>query len=141
MQTVAKEELLVVDGIGEVIAEAFVRYFADADKRGALDRLLAEIRFADVPESAGSGIFDDRVFVITGGLQRYPNRNALKELIETLGGKVASSVTSKTSCLINNDRLSGSAKNKAARALGVTVIDEEQLAAWIESGVPPKDGA
>ena len=135
-----REELLAADGIGEVIADAFVRYFADADKRGPLDRLLAEIRFEDAPASAATGgIFEGRVFVITGGLTRYPNRNALKELIESLGGRTASAVTSKTSVLINNDRLSGSAKNKAARARGVAVIDEDGLAAWIESGVPPEE--
>jgi DNA ligase (NAD+) len=137
VQAADREELLAVDGIGEVIAEAFTWYFADAGKRGAVERLLAELSFADAPESTEGGLFDGLVFVITGGLTRYPNRNALKELIESLGGKTTGSVTSKTNCLINNDRLSGSAKNKAARALGVAVIDEGQLAAWIESGAPP----
>jgi DNA ligase (NAD+) len=139
IQAAEREELLSVDGIGEVIAEAFVRHFADADKREALARLLAELSFADAPESAEGGLFDGHVFVITGGLVRYPNRNALKELIESLGGRTASAVTSKTSVLINNDRLSGSAKNKAARARGIAVIDEDRLAAWIESGVPPAE--
>jgi DNA ligase (NAD+) len=139
VQAAEREELLTVDGIGEVIADAFTRYFADADKRGAVERLLAELCFADAPESETGGPLGGCVFVITGGLTRYPNRNALKELIESLGGRVAASVTSKTSCLINNDSLSGSAKNKAARSLGVAVIDEEQLAAWIESGRPPEE--
>ncbi|MDR2356071.1 MAG: NAD-dependent DNA ligase LigA [Clostridiales Family XIII bacterium] len=141
VQTAGREELLSVDGIGAVIADAFVLYFSDANKRAAVERLLAELSFEDAPESAEGGLFDGQVFVITGGLARYPNRNALKERIESLGGRTASAVTSKTSVLINNDRLSGSAKNKAARSLGVTVIDEEQLAAWIESGIPPGDGA
>jgi DNA ligase (NAD+) len=133
------DELTAVDGIGEVIAEAFTRYFADETKREALGRLLPEIGFADAPDQASGGLFDGRIFVITGSLTRYPNRNALKDLIESLGGKVTGSVTSNTSCLINNDRLSGSAKNKAARALGISVIDEDLLAAWIESGIPPEE--
>ncbi|MDR2132879.1 MAG: NAD-dependent DNA ligase LigA [Clostridiales Family XIII bacterium] len=139
IQEAEEEELLAADGIGEVIAEAFTRYFGDAQKREALDRLLAEIRFEEAPREAAGGILSDRVFVITGSLTRYPNRNALKELIESLGGKVTGAVTAKTSCLINNDSLSGSAKNKAARALGVAVIDEERFAAWVESGVPPEE--
>jgi DNA ligase (NAD+) len=134
-----REELLTADGIGEVTADAFVRYFGNAAKREALARLLAEISFEDLSERAVGGPFDGRVFVITGGLERYPNRNALKELIESLGGRVTGAVTANTSCLINNDRLSGSAKNKTARSLGVAVIDEAQLAAWIESGVPPEE--
>jgi DNA ligase (NAD+) len=139
VQTVGREELLTADGIGEVIADAFTRYFEDAANRAAVARLLAELSFEDAPERAEGGPFDGRVFVITGGLTRYPNRNALKDLIESLGGKVTGAVTAKTSCLINNDRLSNSAKNKAARSLGVAVIDETQLAEWIESGVPPEE--
>jgi DNA ligase (NAD+) len=142
IQDALREDLLTADGIGEVIADAFTRYFENAANREAAARLLSELSFEDAPEQAtGGGLFDGRVFVITGGLTRYPNRNALKDLIESLGGKVTGSVTSKTSCLINNDRLSGSAKNKAARSLGVAVIDEAQLAAWIESGAPPADVA
>ncbi|MDR1572816.1 MAG: NAD-dependent DNA ligase LigA [Clostridiales Family XIII bacterium] len=139
VQTASREELLTADGIGEVIADAFTRYFENEAKLEAVARILAELSFADAPEQAGGGLFDGRVFVITGGLSRYPNRNALKDLIESLGGKVTGAVTAKTSCLINNDRLSVSAKNKAARSLGVAVIDEAQLAEWIESGMPPAD--
>jgi DNA ligase (NAD+) len=141
VQSAGREELLDVDGIGETIADAFVRYFADEDARASVARLLAEISFAEAPEPAGGGLFDGLTFVITGSLARYPNRNALKDLIESLGGKVTGSVTSKTNYLINNDRLSGSAKNKAARSLGVAVIDEDRFAAWTESGVPPPDAA
>jgi DNA ligase (NAD+) len=140
VQTAERDELLAVDGIGETIADAVVNYFADADRRASVARLLAELSFAEAPKPAGGGLFGDLVFVITGSLVRYPNRNALKDMIESFGGKVTGSVTSKTNYLINNDRLSGSAKNRTARSLGVAVIDEGQLAAWIESGVPPTDG-
>jgi NAD-dependent DNA ligase len=126
-----------VRGIMREAAEAVTLYFADGDRRDAVRDLISELSFEEAPEAAEGGILDGQVFVITGGLKHYPNRNALKELIESLGGKVTGSVTSNTSCLINNDRLSGSAKNKSARSLGVAVIDEEQLAAWIESGIPP----
>ena len=66
-------------------------------------------------------------FVITGGLEFFANRNDLKEAIEQKGGKVTGSVTSKTTCLINNDVASASSKNKKARDLGVPVISEKDF--------------
>lgn len=81
--------------------------------------ILAE----QIPESELT--LQGMVFVITGSLQYYENRNALKEEIEKRGGKVSGSVSSKTSGLINNDTTSNSSKNKKARELGIPVISEE----------------
>ena len=66
-------------------------------------------------------------FVITGSLEHYENRNALKDEIESKGGKVTGSVTSKTTCLINNDLTSQSSKNKKAKELGIRIISEEMF--------------
>lgn len=66
------------------------------------------------------------VFVVTGSLEYFENRSALKEKIENAGGKVTGSVTSKTSYLINNDITSLSSKNKKAKELGVPIITEKQ---------------
>ena len=68
----------------------------------------------------------DKVFVITGKVTHYKNRDELKAEIESLGGKVASSITSKTNYLINNDIASTSAKNKAAKANNIPIITEEE---------------
>ena len=65
-------------------------------------------------------------FVITGSLNHYENRDALKAEIEAEGGKVAGSVSAKTSYLINNDILSGSSKNKKAKELNIPIITEEE---------------
>ena len=70
---------------------------------------------------------DGITFVITGSVEHFPNRNAVKEYIEKRGGKVTGSVTSKTNYLINNDSLSNSSKNKKAKELGVEIITEEQF--------------
>ncbi|MDR3295432.1 MAG: NAD-dependent DNA ligase LigA [Clostridiales Family XIII bacterium] len=138
VQNADRETLTAIDGVGEVIAEAFVNYFAKTDNRDAVARILAEIHFEEQQESpAGGGILDGLTFVITGSLEHYPNRNALKDSIEAMGGKVTGSVTSNTNYLINNDRLSASAKNKKARELGVAVIDEAQFSAWAETGELP----
>ena len=73
--------------------------------------------------------------MITGSLQHYENRDALKAEIQRAGGKVAGSVSAKTAYLINNDLQSTSGKNKKAKELGIPIIDEETIKTWIETGV------
>ena len=70
-------------------------------------------------------IFKGMNFVITGSVNHFANRNEVKDLIESLGGKVTGSVTSKTNYLINNDVTSTSSKNKKANELGIPIISEE----------------
>jgi DNA ligase (NAD+) len=68
-----------------------------------------------------------KTFVVTGSLAHYENRDALKDYIESLGGKVSGSVSKKTNYLINNDVNSTSSKNKKARDLNIPVISEEDF--------------
>ena len=68
-----------------------------------------------------------KTFVITGSLEKYSNRDELKSIIESNGGKVSGSVSAKTFALINNDIESSSSKNKKAKSLGVQIINEEQF--------------
>ena len=68
-----------------------------------------------------------KVFVVTGSLEHFDGRSALKELIESRGGKVTGSVTGKTTCLINNDIASNSSKNKKAKELEVPIVTEEDF--------------
>lgn len=70
---------------------------------------------------------DRKTFVITGSVNRFKNRDELKELIESLGGKVSGSVSTKTDFLINNDSTSNSGKNKKAFELRIPVITEEEF--------------
>lgn len=124
---VTRDELCAIDGVGEVIADSFVSYFEDKKRRDEFCELLEELNLT-VPESDGSGDeLGGRVFVITGSLNHFDNRNALKELIEGMGGKVTGSVTGNTSFLINNDSKSSSSKNKTAAKLGIPVITEEEF--------------
>ena len=67
------------------------------------------------------------VFCITGSLEHFANRDEAKEKIESLGGKVSGSVSSKTNYLVNNDVNSMSGKNKKAKELGIKIIDENEL--------------
>lgn len=127
IQNADVEELVEIEGIGTVIAESFVAYFQNADNRKRIQELLKEIRFEQEEAGEDSPVFQGVNFVITGSVNHYANRDAVKAVIEARGGKVTGSVTSKTSYLINNDVTSNSSKNKKARELGVPVISEEEF--------------
>lgn len=134
VQNLSKEELMTIDGIGEVMADAFVEFFANPAKAHIVEDLLKEIQLDEEFEAAGAA-FEGLTFVITGSLNHYENRDALKAEIERQGGKVAGSVSAKTSFLINNDLLSQSGKNKKAKELGIRIIDEETIIKWLQTGV------
>ncbi len=122
-----RDELEKIDGVGAVIADAFVSYFEDKDKKDVFLRLLQELDIEKEVVNDNPKILDGKIFVITGSLQHFNNRNALKDLIESLGGKVASSVSKNTTYLINNDNTSQSTKNKTAAKLNVSVITEDEF--------------
>lgn len=127
IKSLTAEELSEVQGIGQVLANAFTEYFADEKHVENLTKLLEELEIPEEKEETGKQIFAGVNFVITGSVHHFANRNAVKELIESLGGKVTGSVTSKTNYLINNDVTSTSSKNKKANELGVPIISEEDF--------------
>lgn len=121
-----RESLEAIDGIGSVIADAFVSYFENEENVQLFEKLIDELDIQH-DEVQTEQTLDGKIFVITGSLNYFDNRNALKELIESMGGKVTGSVTGKTDFLINNDAVSSSSKNKTAAKLGVPVITEEEF--------------
>ena len=127
MKMASPEELSAIDGVGEVIANAFVDYFKDERHVKEVDRLLKELIIPKEEQNTETQIFAGFNFVITGSVEHFKNRNEVKEVIESKGGKVTGSVTSKTNYLINNDTTSGSSKNKKARELGIAIISEEEF--------------
>ncbi|MCI9475280.1 MAG: NAD-dependent DNA ligase LigA [Emergencia sp.] len=129
-----REELIEIDGIGEIMADAYVSYFDDDTKRKEAEDVRAMVRL-DETEEETADFLEGKTFVITGSLQHYENRDALKAEIQRAGGKVAGSVSAKTAYLINNDLQSTSGKNKKAKELGIPIIDEETIKTWIETGV------
>lgn len=122
-----EEELSGISGIGSVIAGAFVQYFADPVHVERLEHLLRELTIVEEEGAGGAQVLEGRTFVITGSVEHFANRGELKRLIESLGGKVTGSVTSKTDYLINNDVTSTSSKNKKARELGIPIISEDEF--------------
>lgn len=128
-----REDLIDIEGIGEVIADSVVGYFSDAENVDSVRNLLAELQIEAVEEVDASELkLDGLVFVITGSVEHFANRNELKEFIEKNGGKTTGSVTSKTNYLINNDVTSTSSKNKKALELGVKIISEEDFLRMVE---------
>ena len=121
------DELTDIDGIGEVIAEAFVEYFKNEDKKDEYLDILSEVNIKEAENVQTTEELAGKTFVITGNVNHFANRNELKALIESMGGKVTGSVTGNTSYLINNDSTSQSTKNKKAAQLGVPVITEEEF--------------
>ena len=89
--------------------------------------LMEEFNFEKVEEKSSSVDLSSKVFVITGSLTHYKNRDELVSVIESMGGKVSGSVSAKTSYLINNDVTSTSGKNKKAKDLGIPIISEEDF--------------
>jgi len=126
IRALTKEELLEIDGIGGVMADSVISFFADEENCRKLDDLLAELDIEKETNNAEQ-IFAGMTFVITGSLQHFENREELKEEIEARGGKAAGSVSKKTDFLINNDVNSASSKNKKAKELGVPIIAEDEF--------------
>lgn len=125
IRSASVEELIEIDGIGEIMAEKFCQYFADEDNIKKLDNLLKEVNIAELEENTTPQNMDGLTFVITGSVEHFANRNELKSYIEKHGGKVTGSVSAKTNYLINNDAMSASSKNKKAKQLGVEIVTEE----------------
>lgn len=123
------EELVEVDGIGEVIAEAFVSFMAQEQNRIMIADLRKEIQFEENQPEEKSATMDGVTFVITGSVEKFKNRKEMQQFIEERGGKVTGSVTSRTDFLINNDNTSGSTKNKKAKELGVPILTENEFLA------------
>ncbi len=130
LRQASAEELMEIDGIGDVTAADIAAYFTNTERMKELDDLLKELHVAaEVPQEVQ--IFEGKIFVITGSVTHFGNRNELKAYIEARGGKVSGSVSAKTSYLINNDAASKSSKNKKARELGIPILTEEDFLAMV----------
>lgn len=121
------EELSSIDNIGDVLAASIREFFDNEDNVKSMESLLECIDAVKPEVNENADKLAGKTFVITGSLTHYENRNALKDEIEALGGKVAGSVSNNTECLINNDVTSNSSKNKKAKELGVKILAEDDF--------------
>ena len=120
------DELIGIEGLGQVIAGGFVSFFENENNSKNVYDLLEKVTLTGAKKE-GNMVFDKQIFVVTGSVNHFKNRNTVRDMIESLGGKVASAVSSNTNYLINNDVNSSSSKNKKAKELGIPIITEEEL--------------
>ncbi|MEO8137746.1 MAG: helix-hairpin-helix domain-containing protein, partial [Betaproteobacteria bacterium] len=126
--------LLAVRDVGPVLATSIRQFFVEAHNRQVIDELRAAgVHWPETePAAPAPGHLAGLTFVLTGTLPTL-SRDAAKELIEQYGGKVAGSVSKKTSYLVAG--VEAGSKLERARELDVAVIDEETLLAMIENRV------
>ena len=128
MRLIDKYNWSVIDGIGEKTSQQINEWIDDSGNREDFRKLLQTI----IPVNLNTNNNTDQSlagknFVVTGDVTQFKNRKELQKFIESKGGKVTGSVTSKTNWLINNDVESTSSKNKKARELGIPIISEKDF--------------
>ena len=128
LKLIDKYNWSVIDGIGEKTSQQINEWIDDSGNREDFRKLLQTI----IPVNLNTNNNTDQSlagknFVVTGDVTQFKNRKELQKFIESKGGKVTGSVTSKTNWLINNDVESTSSKNKKARELGIPIISEKDF--------------
>ena len=132
IQHLSEEDLVAIDGIGDVMAKAYTEFFAEEENARITADLLEVLTLDETFAAKEDGALTGLTFVITGKVHHFENRDKVKEAIVAAGGKAAGSVSSKTSYLINNDNTSASSKNKKAKELGIPIITEEEFMKMLE---------
>ena len=130
VENATHEELLSIEGFGEIMAESVLQYFADENNRKLCDDLLSLGLRPWVPRQASAALAG-MTFVVTGTLPGY-SRDEIENLIEKNGGKAAGSVSKKTSYVVAGE--AAGSKLAKAQSLGVPVLTEQQLLELIERG-------
>ena len=130
VEAATKEELLSIEGFGEVMAESVLQYFADENNRRLCHDLLELDLEPWVPKQASAALAG-MTFVVTGTLPTY-SREEVQELIEKNGGKAAGSVSKKTTYVVAGE--AAGSKLTKAQQLGVPVLTEQELLELIERG-------
>ena len=139
---VGVDDLVDLEGIGQVIAEAWAGWASDPDNRELIRRMAeAGVRMSDPEPEAGSSstLLDGLTFVVTGTLPDH-SRDEAKAALESLGAKVTGSVSKKTTALIAGDA-PGASKVTKAESLGVPIVDGDGFATLLEEGYPPIERA
>ena len=120
------DDLTRIEGIGDVIAESFTDYFNDEANLDQFIRLVKELNIIQETVSTDTSMSGVTICV-TGDVYIFPNRRAIKDLVESKGGKLTGSVSRSTNYLVTNDTTSGSRKNKAAQDYGIPILTEPEF--------------
>lgn len=117
-----KFDFSIYDDFGFNKSEAILKF-----NYNQADKIYPLLTFQNNSQEITTNTLQDVKVVITGKLAVYPNRNALKNVIEQNGGKVVDAVSKNTTYLINNDINSTSAKNNSAKKLGIPILTEQEF--------------
>ncbi|MDD6646411.1 MAG: NAD-dependent DNA ligase LigA [Firmicutes bacterium] len=134
IQNITEEELAAIDGIGDIMARGYVGFFKNDVNISIVNSLMEVLTLDESFEDNSEGVLSGLIFVITGKVHHFENRDAVKAAVEAAGGKTASSVSARTDFLINNDINSTSSKNKKAKELDIPIITEEEFLKMLEGG-------
>ncbi len=124
LSSASKEELTAIDGIGEVMADSVIDYFSLTATMSMILQLKTLGVNTQSNGSATDSRFEGLTFVVTGSLSNY-NRKEIESLIESYGGKTASSVSKKTDYVLAGE--AAGSKLRKANELGISVISEEDF--------------
>ena len=114
-----------IDGFGDAMYKSLYNYVKL--HMSGIEALSEEFIFEKREDNSSKVDLSGKIFVITGSLEHYKNRDELVSIIESMGGKVSGSVSAKTSYLINNDTQSNSSKNQKAQKLNIPIISEQDF--------------
>lgn len=113
-----------LNNFGEIANKKIHNWFATMYQEDRIPQLVRNLHFIS-NDTESDNRLSGMTFVITGSLNHFENRDALKKELESRGAKVSGSVSAKTNFLINNDIDSTSSKNKKAKQLNIPIVDEE----------------
>ena len=128
------ESLMQINGIGEVIANSVVQYFANPDNRAFVERLRGyglQMEIGEQQRQAQSDKLNGQSVVISGVFQHH-SRDEYKALIEQNGGKNVGSISNKTSFILAGDNM-GPAKLEKAQKLGIRIMSENEFLSLIQT--------
>ena len=132
LMSATAEQLLETDGIGKVIAESLINYFASEENRALIERLRQaglQLTLSEEQLSAHSTTLQGQSIVISGVFARH-SRDEYKRIIEQHGGKNVGSISGKTSFILAGDNM-GPSKLEKAEKLGVRIVSEDEFLAMI----------
>lgn len=123
-------DFAIIDGFGSEMQKSLNKWWKN--NADSFIELMNEFTFEKEKKNINDIDLSNKIFVITGSLIYYKNRDELISAIEARGGKVSGSVSAKTSFLITNDTESNSSKNKKAKELNIPIISEENFVKMIQ---------
>lgn len=116
-----------LDSFGEVANRNIHTWFRTMYQEDRISQLVRNLHFIDSNDNEINNSLKGMTFVITGSLNHFENRDALKRELESRGAKVSGSVSAKTDFLVNNDINSTSSKTKKAMQLNIPIVNEEYI--------------